>query len=170
MVGTRILDAALCGALLVSGVACDSAPRHDANAAGQAEKSVPPATDCADHLAYRIEQASFAASPTERFPAARLEDLRRRAGRAFTAAANDMCARKSLAPAVLRQIREVRIETGAGATETAVYDDPETGPETLFFQYIFAEADLALPDRANIQAGIMCWKEPARAECQDRGD
>jgi hypothetical protein len=160
----RIASALCILASVSSAAACNPPPDPKAP-----KEETTPTGHCADHLAYRIEKASFAVSPTGRFPAARLEDLRRRAGRAFTAAANDMCARKSLDPAALRQVRQVRIETGSGATETAVYDDPETGPETLFFQYIFAESDLALPGKADIQAGIICWKEPARAECEGRG-
>ena len=161
----RTLGTWLCAALLLfPAAACDSGSDGKYPSVEVIMKS-----DCADHLRYRIEQPSFATSPAGKFTPARLEQLRLRAGDAFTSIADQLCAKGELDPGALSGVREVRIETAAGTTESAVYDDPETGPETLFFQYSFAESDLALPDKADIEAGIRCWKQPGRPECEGRG-
>jgi hypothetical protein len=171
MTGKIANRAALVGIVLLSlASACNSSPRGNANASQPESKTTVRPINCAGHLRYRIDRPSFASSPGGKFSAARLDDLARRAAPAFAAAANEMCAKGSLAPDVLRRVTTIVIQTGSGATESAVYDDPETGPETLFFQYIFAESGLALPDKADIQAGLRCWHEPEREECEGRGD
>jgi hypothetical protein len=162
---------ALAGIVLLSlASACNSSPRGRADASQPDSKPIAQPLNCAGHLRYKVDRPSFASSPGGKFSSARLDDLARRAAPAFAAAANEMCAKGSLAPDALGRVTTIVVQTGAGATESAVYDDPETGPETLFFQYIFAESGLALPDKADIQAGIRCWREPDREECEGRGD
>lgn len=76
-----------------------------------------------------------------------------------------MCAAGALPPARLSGFATLLVQSGSGATETAIYAPRR---DTIVFQWIFAEADLALPDKADIQAGIRCWANPGSRACAER--
>jgi hypothetical protein len=131
----------------------------------------PADTGCADRIAYDLDSKSFASNGANRtFPPARLAAFRARAGRAFTAAADELCARKVLPPGKVAALRRVVIQSASGAAETTLYRAREFGPGSLVFQYAFAEADLAVPAKSDIQLGLRCWADPRRKECEDMGD
>jgi hypothetical protein len=131
----------------------------------------PPSPGCADRIAYDLDSRSFASNGANRvFPAARLAAFRARAGRAFTAAADELCARKALPASKIEGLRRVVIQSASGAMETTLYRAREFGPASLVFQWAFAEADLAVPEKSDIQLGLRCWADPRRKECEDMGD
>ena len=99
---------------------------------------------------------------------ARIEAFRQAAGQAFRAAADEMCARGTLRANRLRGFTTLLVQSGSGATETAIYVPDEGSRRTLVFQWIFAEAGLALPGKADIQAGIRCWANPRARACDGR--
>ncbi|MEO8374420.1 MAG: hypothetical protein ABI471_04290, partial [Sphingomonas bacterium] len=69
----------------------------------------------------------------------------------------------------LKPVSSVVARSGAGASEPIFYLDPEH-KSTLVFEWYFADADLAVPPRADIEQGLRCWAEPERKDCADRGD
>lgn len=103
------------------------------------------------------------------FPAARLDDLERRLGTAFHAAADGLCGDDAKLARALKPVSSVVARSGAGASEPTFYLDPER-KGTLVFEWYFADADLAVPARADIEQGLRCWAEPERKDCADRGD
>jgi hypothetical protein len=126
---------------------------------------------CADRIAFDLDPRSFASNGAGgTFPAARLAAFRTRAARAFTAAADELCARRALPAGKVAALRRVVIQSASGASETTLYRAREFGPASLVFQYAFVEADLAVPDKSDIQLGLRCWADPRRKECEDMGD
>lgn len=137
-----------------------------------AEKAAAPAPTpaaCATPQQVELDAASFESSDVPAFPQERLEAFRRSAAAAFGAAVEAACAAGELDPARLASIRRLLIQSASGATETAFYEDEESvGAGTLVFQFIFVEADLAVPDHADIREGLSCWANPERPVCAER--
>jgi hypothetical protein len=131
----------------------------------------PASAGCADGLSYDVDANSFASNGANRtFTASRLAAFRAQAARAFTAAADELCARKALPAGKIAALRRIVIQSASGAMETTLYRAREFGPASLVFQWAFAEADLAVPDKSDIQLGLRCWSDPRRKECEDMGD
>jgi hypothetical protein len=131
----------------------------------------PASAGCADRLSFDLDSKSFESNGANRlFPASRLAAFRAKAGRAFTAAADELCARKALPAGKIAALRRIVIQSASGATETTLYRAREFGPGSLVFQWAFAEADLAIPAKSDIQLGLRCWSDPRRKECEDVGD
>ncbi|HWT13241.1 MAG TPA: hypothetical protein VN231_10850 [Allosphingosinicella sp.] len=99
----------------------------------------------------------------------RLEAFRQAAGAAFAAAADAACAAGEVDPARLRGLRRLVVQSASGATESAFYEDRESvGAGALVFQYVFLEADIDIPDAADLRAVLVCWADPDRPSCADR--
>jgi hypothetical protein len=118
-----------------------------------------PATGCADHLHVVIESGSIrgAARPA-RIEEAPMEALRVAAGRQFREVAAALCRARRLDPRRLSGVRQLVILQGSGATEPVFFrPEGQFGGEALAFQYIWAEAKLALPPRREVEAALACW-------------
>jgi hypothetical protein len=125
---------------------------------------------CAAKLAPELDRESILrALGKDAPPAAALDAFTARAGAAFKQAAANLCSKGSVAPGLLKGFTTIIIQNGAGATETAVYEDPHAfRSEDLIFQWTFAEAGLKLPEIADIEMGISCWNDPDQPVCADR--
>jgi hypothetical protein len=159
----------------------EAAPKEaPANAHAPAEASLlgtaevpdftPPARGCGSRLKAELDRESLAQALGRALPSApALEEFRARAGAAFQQAAANLCRNGSVAPAMLKSFTTIIVQNGAGATETAVYEDPhEFRSEDLIFQWTFAEGGLKLPPLADIEKGISCWNDPDQPSCTDR--
>ncbi|MEO6214441.1 MAG: hypothetical protein ABIO86_00300 [Sphingomonas sp.] len=133
--------------------------------------SAKPATlkRCSNGIAIGLDRPLMARDDGTNFPAARLDDLKRRLGTAFHAAADGLCADDAKLARALKPVSSVVARSGAGASEPNFYLDPEH-KGTLVFEWYFSDADLAVPPRADIEQGLRCWAEPERKDCADRGD
>ena len=152
-----------CVASLVVAILSASA---DSTAPGSSGASAAPAVGCSANMEVVLDRGSFR-SPGLTSP--RLEIFRNAAGRAFKAAAEELCASRKLSPRLLRQYRRLLIQSGSGATDAAIYSDPNgLGRDTLVFQWVFDEEDLALPNKSDIEEGLLCWADPRTKGCEAR--
>lgn len=103
------------------------------------------------------------------FPAARLDDLEHRLGTAFHAAADGLCGDDPKLARALKPVSSVLVRSAAGAAEPTFYLEPDQ-PGALVFEWYFADANLAVPERPAIEQGLRCWAEPERKDCADQGD
>ena len=118
-----------------------------------------------------LSMPSFDSNGANRtFPASRLEAFRTGAEKAFREAADGLCRAGAVKPSAFAGLRKVILETASGTMEPTFFQDEQTGHDSLVFQWVFAEADLEVPDRKAIQLGLRCWNDPDRAECADQGD
>jgi hypothetical protein len=145
-----------------------SSARVTTAAAAPAAPAAKP-SGCSDKIQVALDRPSLIDAGDKPFAAARLAAFEARAAAAFHRAANDDCktaaVRKSLAA-----IHEVIVQSGAGATESTFYHEEGRRPDDLVFQWAFNEADLGIPKQADIELGLRCWADGARAECADKGD
>ncbi|MEO7689235.1 MAG: hypothetical protein ABIS51_08110 [Sphingomonas sp.] len=137
-------------------------------AAATSAKAAPP-TRCSDGIAIGLDRPLMAREDGTNFPAARLDDLEQRLGAAFHAAADGLCADDAKLARALKPVLSVMARSGAGASEPTFYLDPDH-KGALVFEWYFADADLAVPPRADIEQGLRCWAEPERKDCADQGD
>lgn len=167
--------------------ACGSGAEPEANPAGNAAAPAAPPSAQADSTAaapaapsanaqacpmpqqVELDATSFVRSDVPAFAPQRLEAFRASAAAAFRSAAGAACAAGELDRARLGAVRRLLIQSASGATEATFYEEEESaGAGTLVFQYVFAEADLAIPEAADIRSGLLCWSDPGRAECAER--
>ena len=137
-------------------------------AAATSAKATPP-KQCSDGIAIGLDRPLMAREDGTNFPAARLDDLEHRLGTAFHAAADGLCSDDAKLARAFKPVSSVVARSGAGASEPTFYLDPEH-KGTLVFEWYFADADLAVPPRADIEQGLRCWAEPERKDCADQGD
>lgn len=156
MIRTAILFCLAAGTLVAAALAADS---PNGGPAG-----------CARALHAELDQSSFGARDGgPPFTAAKLDAFRPAAETAFKAAADRLCAAGVLKPARIARFKRLLVQSGSGATEAAVYSDPESlGPDTLVFQWVFVEEGLALPGGEDIEIGIRCWADPDSEACAER--
>ncbi|MEP7007014.1 MAG: hypothetical protein ABI810_13605 [Sphingomonas bacterium] len=137
-------------------------------AAATSVKAAPPKR-CSDGIAIGLDRPLMAREDGTNFLAARLDDLEHRLGTAFHAAADGLCGDDTKLARALKPVSSVVARSGAGASEPTFYLDPDHKGR-LVFEWYFADADLAVPARADIEQGLRCWAEPERKDCADRGD
>ena len=137
-------------------------------AAATSAKPTPP-KQCSDGIAIGLDRPLMVREDGTNFPAARLDDLEHRLGTAFHTAADGLCGDDAKLARALKPVSSVVARSGAGASEPNFYLDPEQ-KGTLVFEWYFADADLAVPPRADVEQGLRCWAEPERKDCADRGD
>jgi hypothetical protein len=128
-----------------------------------------PLTRCSDGIAIGLDRPLMAREDGTNFPTARLDDLEHRLGTAFHAAADGLCGDDAKLARALKSVSSVVARSGAGASEPTFYLDPDH-KGALVFEWYFADADLAVPPRPDIEQGLRCWAEPERKDCADRGD
>ena len=129
------------------------------------------APGCADAIRYDLDRAAFRTDGSNRpIPVARLEPFRARAAKAFREAADGLCAGKAIPAAKVARLKRVVIQNGAGATETQLYRAPEFGPDSLVFQWAFAEGPLSVPGRRDIERALVCEYHPEHEGCDEPGD
>jgi hypothetical protein len=130
-----------------------------------------PAPGCADAIRYDLDRASFRTDGANRpIPAARLEPFRQKAAKAFRDAADGLCARKAIPAAKVAQIKRVVIQDAGGAMEPQLYEAREFGPNSLVFQWVFAQGPLSVPSRRDIEDALVCRYHPNRKGCDEPGD
>jgi len=129
----------------------------------------PPAPGCSAAIAVSLNRSLMTRESGEAFPDARLDDFHRRLRSAFHGAADDLCTSDATFARALKPISSVLARSGAGASEPTFYADPDD-KGALAFEWYFADADLAVPARRDIEQGLRCWAEPERKDCADRGD
>jgi hypothetical protein len=155
--------------VLAAAVLASPAPAAPAGAQAVSGPQSQAASRCRLPEQVELDTPSFVGSGVPAFSRARMEAFRRAATDAFRTAAQAGCGFGELSPERLGAVRRLLIQSGSGATEATFYEDPEgAGPGTLVFQYIFAEADLALPDADDIRLGLACWGDPENEECAGR--
>jgi len=128
-----------------------------------------PAPGCSASIAVSLNRPLMARENGATFPDARLADFQRRLQSAFHGAADALCADDAKVARALKPISSVAARSGAGASEPTFYIDPDD-KHALAFEWYFADADLAVPPRRDIEQGLRCWAEPERKDCADRGD
>lgn len=129
------------------------------------------APGCAGQIPFALNAASFDSNGAGRtFPASRLEAFRIKAESAFRQAADGLCRSGAVKAKAYAPLQRVIVESASGAMDPTFFQDDQTGTGTLVFQWTFAEADLALPERKAIEQGLRCWNDPDRPECGDLGD
>jgi len=136
-------------------------------AAIAAEK--PPIPKCSAGIAVKLNRSLMTRESGEAFPDARLDEFQHRLQSAFHGAADALCADDEKFARALKPISSVLVRSGAGASEPTFYADPDD-KGALAFEWYFADADLAVPARRDIEQGLRCWAEPERKDCADRGD
>jgi hypothetical protein len=129
----------------------------------------PPAPGCSAGIAVKLNRSLMTRESGEAFPDTRLDDFQHRLQSAFHGAADDLCANDAKFARALKPITSVLARSGAGASEPTFYADPDD-KGALAFEWYFADADLAVPARPDIEQGLRCWAEPERKDCADRGD
>ncbi len=137
-----------------------------ADAAAPAAAAVPDAAACATPQRVELDGDSFVRSDIPAFTPERLEAFRRAAAAAFRSAAEAGCGLE-VSPGRLARVDRLLLRSASGATETNFYE-PEEMPGTLVFEYIFAEADLALPEADDIRLGLACWIDFENEDCAGR--
>lgn len=142
-----------------------SAPAPAANAAAPAS-STRAASPCPTPQRVELDGGSFVHGDIPAFAPARLEAFRRAAAAAFRSAAEAGCGLE-VSPERLARIDRLLVRSASGATETNFYE-PEDMPGTLVFEFIFAEADLALPEADDIRLGLACWIDFENEDCAGR--
>lgn len=116
-----------------------------------------------------LDRASFVRDDLPAFAPERLDRFRVEAGAAFAAAAEAGCTAGDIPAVRLAGVRRLLVQSASGAAEAAFYEDAESQPAgTLVFQWAFAEAELALPDAADVRSGLACWAQPDRPACAER--
>ena len=143
-------------------------PATTHKAAASATKT-PPISGCSAGIAVKLNRSLMTGESGEAFPDARLSDFEHRLKSAFHGAADALCADDAKFARALKPIASVLARSGAGASEPAFYADPDD-KSALAFEWYFADADLAVPARRDIEQGLRCWAEPDRKDCADRGD
>ncbi len=123
---------------------------------------------CANHWAVELDRDSFAHNGAGRtFTAAELAAFRTRVQAQLRTATADACAGGRVPPSRAANIRRVRVFSASGASEPHFYS---TRKGTLNFEWVFAEEGLAVPARANMVGGLICWADPAEPLCANEGD
>lgn len=150
--------------------AADKAETSPARPAPAAKPPAPAAKQaaaaCATPRRVELDGESFVRSDIPAFTPARLEAFRRAAADAFRSAAEAGCGLE-VSPERLAAVDRLLVRSASGATETNFYE-PEDMPGTLVFEYIFAEADLALPEPDDIRLGLACWIDFENEDCAGR--
>ena len=174
--------AALAALLLGALPGCGRAEAPPQTSADEAEVAAPPAPAaaaaapaapaaaapaCPAPQRVELDGPSFVRDDIPAFTPERMEAFRQAAAAAFRSAAEAGCAVGEVSPERLAALRRLLIQSGSGATEATFYE-PEDDSGTLVFQYVFAEADLALPEAGDIRLGLACWIDPENEECADR--
>ena len=167
----------LLASLLLAGCSDASPARksttpHTPNATPSAAASVaktPLTPGCSAGIAVKLNRPLMTRESGEAFPDARLDDFQNRLQSAFHGAADALCADDAKLARALKPITSIQARSGAGASEPAFYADPDD-KSALAFEWYFADADLAVPARRDIEQGLRCWAEPERKDCADRGD
>lgn len=130
--------------------------------------AAPAGHGCADHWAVELDGASFAHNGAGRtFTEAQLSAFRGRVQSVLRTAAADACRSKALAPARAAAVRRVRVLSASGASEPHFY---AAGKGALNFEWVFAEEGLAVPPRATMVGGLICWSKPSEKLCAEVGD
>ena len=130
--------------------------------------SAPAPSACADHWQVELDRESFAHNGAGRtFTPAQLAAFRTKVQAALRVAAADACRGKKVAPSRAASVRRVRVFSASGASEPHFYS---AAKETLNFEWVFAEESLALPARATMVGGLVCWANPSEPMCADEGD
>ena len=123
---------------------------------------------CAAHWTVELDRPSFAHNGAGRtFTPAQLAAFRARLQAQVRTAAADACAGKRVARSRAAAVRRVRVLSASAATEPHFYAG---GTGTLNLEWAFAEERLAVPARANLVGGLICWADPAEPLCRDAGD
>jgi hypothetical protein len=143
-------------------------PAATPKAAATAPKT-PSAPGCSAGIALSLNRPLMTRESGDAFPEARLADFQRRLQSAFHDAADHLCVNDAKFTRTLKPIASVTVRSGAGASEPTFYADPDD-KGALAFEWYFADADLAVPPRRDIEQGLRCWAEPERQDCADRGD
>jgi hypothetical protein len=123
---------------------------------------------CADHWQVEVDGDSFAHNGAGRtFTPAALAAFRTKVQAALKIAAADACRGMKVAPARAASIHRVRVFSASGASEPHFYS---AAKGTLNFEWVFAEEGLAVPPRATMVGGLVCWANPSERMCAEEGD
>jgi hypothetical protein len=126
---------------------------------------------CSEAIHVALDEPSLIDPATQKpFPAARLRAFSGKAAAAFHDAADAACRSTPAVRKALASIHRLIVQSGAGASEATFYRTEQEKPDELVFQWVFNEAGLDVPKRADIAQGLRCWADPHRAECADMGD
>ena len=127
-----------------------------------------PQGGCADHWQVELDRESFANNGAGKtFSAAQLTAFRAKVTGALRTAGADACRGKKVPSSQAAGVRRVRVFSASGASEPTFYS-PAKG--TLNFEWVFAEEGLAVPPRATLVGGLICWANPSEKMCADQGD
>jgi hypothetical protein len=145
-----------------------SAPANEAVPVANAVATTDPG--CSAHMSVELDEESLLEAPVDKpLAKASLEPFRQAAGARFKEAADELCRQGKLAPRYLTMFKMLIVQNGSGATETAIYEDPhEFSGEDLIFQWVFAESNLEVPEKEDVQQGLMCWADPEQEVCLER--
>ena len=138
-------------------------------AAGAVPHAGSPVAGCADRITVALDRPLMAREDGSVFSEARLNDFQKHVQTAFRAAADAACRDHAKLATSLEPIRQVVTRSGAGADEPTFHVDGQK-PDALVFEWYFADADLGVPKRPDIEESLRCWADPKRKECADRGD
>ena len=123
---------------------------------------------CADHWQIELDPESFANNGAGKtFTPRDLAAFRARIQTTLRSAAADACNGKKLPPIRAAAVRRVRVFSASGASEPHFYSAKKG---VLNFEWVFAEEELAVPARATMVGGLLCWSDPAHKMCSDEGD
>jgi hypothetical protein len=125
---------------------------------------------CSAHMAVELDEESLLQAPVDKpITKASLEPFRQAAGARFKEAADELCRQGKFAPRYLKMFTTLILQNGSGATEATFYEDPhEFRSEDFIFQWVFAESNLEVPTKDDIQTGLICWAEPEQEMCAAR--
>jgi hypothetical protein len=108
-----------------------------------------------------------AEADTESFPA-NAATLTQATGAAFVTAATHLCTAGGLRPADLTRFHRLLVRASETANGVVIYDDAEQGEDALILEYGFTNG--AAPAAPAIETALRCWKDPARAGCDQGGE
>jgi hypothetical protein len=151
--------------------ACDrQAPPPPANA-NNTEPAAPPVIEtrvagCADGWTIELDREAFAHNGAGRtFPDARLAAFREELGKGVRRAVSSACREGALDPAKAKAVKRLVARTASGADDPVFFAEDS---QSLELEWTFAENDLTIPSEMELRGGLVCWTEPASADCTDR--
>lgn len=154
-------------ALLLAGCR-DSAPAPETNIV--AEEGLPPIPDivpaagCADRWTVRIDPESFARNGAMKvFPKERLAAFTESVTAAAKGAVGEACKAGEVTLADAAGIDTLTVFSASGADSPVFFGD--RAARALRLEYVFAEADLAIPSEMELRAGLVCWTDPTGDTC-----
>jgi hypothetical protein len=123
---------------------------------------------CADHWKIELNRDSFAHNGAGRtFSDGQLAPFNAKLQIALRTAIAEACREGLVRASAAKAVRRLEILSASGATEPHIY---AAGKATLHLEWVFAEENLAIPEKRDIRAGLACWTNPRRRACAGEGD